>query len=129
METPKVYLNKNDATVFGLREPMPIQIVCGDCSGGADGTGDIELLPLRTFLGEDGRCYTCGGRSYVIASELCGQLRRTITERRSKSVASQSAEPGKWGSRVDEFWKGTSSKEAQYGDSPNPLLQANLGLS
>jgi hypothetical protein len=113
METNKVYLNKNDVTVYGVREPMPIQIVCGDCSGRANGTGDIELLPLRTFLGVDGRCYTCGGRSYVIASELCGQLRRTITERRSKFVASQSAAPGGWSPRIDEFWKGKPSNEAQ----------------
>ena len=129
MENPKVYLNKNDAIVYGEREPMPIQIVCGDCSGGADGTGDIELLPLRTFLGEDGRCYTCGGRSYVIASELCGQLRRTITERRSKSLASQLAEPGRWSSRVEEFWNGKPSNEAQYGDSDRPatpILQPHM---
>ena len=82
METAKVYLSKHDATIRGLREPMPIQIICGDCSVGADVTGGIELLPFRTFLSMDGRCYTCGGRSFVMASELCGQLRRTITQRR-----------------------------------------------
>jgi hypothetical protein len=87
METPKVYLSKQDATIHGLREPMPIQIICGDCSVRADVAGDIELLPFRTFLGMDGRCYTCGGRSFVIAAELCGQLRRTITQRRKDDPA------------------------------------------
>ena len=115
MDTPKVYLNKNDATVYGVREPMPIQIVCGDCSERADATGDTELLPLRTFLGVDGRCYTCGGRSYVIASELCYQLRRTITERRSFELAtSQPSELGRWSERLGEIWNGRQSGETQY---------------
>jgi hypothetical protein len=82
MDKPAVYLNKRDSRVYGLREPTPIQIVCGDCSESDDEAGNIELLPLRTFLAMDGRCYTCGGRSFVIASELCSALRRTIAERR-----------------------------------------------
>jgi len=87
METPKVYLSKHDSTVRGLREPMQIQIICGDCSAPAGVTGDIELLPVRTFLGMDGRCYTCGGRSFVMAAELCRQLSRTIKDRRQNDSA------------------------------------------
>jgi hypothetical protein len=82
MDKPMVYLNKRDSRVYGLREPTPIQIVCGDCSESDDEAGNLELLPMRTFLAMDGRCYTCGGRSFVIASELCSVLRRTIAERR-----------------------------------------------
>jgi hypothetical protein len=117
MDTTTVYLNKNDATVYGVREPMPIQIVCGDCSGRADATGDIELLPLRTFLSVDGRCYTCGGRSYVIASELCCQLRRTLTERRLEGAASQTSERGGWSERLEQLWNGKQSGDAQYSES------------
>jgi len=96
MENPKVYLSKHDATVHGLREPMPIQIICGDCSARDGVAGDVELLPFRTFLGMDGRCYTCGGRSFVIASELCGQLSRTIRDRRKDDPAWKIASGGFW---------------------------------
>ena len=106
MEVPKVYLSKHDATVRGLREPMPIQIICGDCSGRADLEGDIELLPFRTFLGMDGRCYTCGGRSFVIAAELCGVLRRTITQRRRHDPAWKHTGGGFW-SELREISEGT----------------------
>ena len=82
MEKPKVFINKRDARVYQVRKPTPVEIVCGDCSVRADASGNAELLPYRTFLAMDGRCYTCGGGSFVIASELCGALRRTITERR-----------------------------------------------
>ena len=101
MENVKVYLSKHDATVRGLREPMPIQIICGDCSARADVTGDIELLPFRTFLGMDGRCYTCGGRSFVIASELCSQLGRTIKNRR----------------KCDPSWKETGEFWSELGEA------------
>ena len=83
MEKPKVYINKRDAKVYDVRRPTPVEIVCGDCSVRADEAGNAELLPYRTFLAMDGRCYNCGGGSFVIASELCGALRRTITERRN----------------------------------------------
>ncbi|HSO76019.1 MAG TPA: hypothetical protein VLU47_14385 [Blastocatellia bacterium] len=99
METAKVYLSKHDATIRGLREPMPIQIICGDCSARADLAGDIELLPIRTFLGVDDRCYTCGGRSFVIAAELCGVLRRTITQRRKSDPSWKKTGGGFWSER------------------------------
>ena len=86
MEKAKVYINKRDAKVYDVRRPTPVEIVCGDCSVRADAAGDAELLPYRTFLAMDGRCYTCGGGSFVIASELCGALRRTITERRKYGI-------------------------------------------
>ena len=86
MDKPKVFINKREAKVYGVRRPTTVEIVCGDCSFRADAAGDAELLPYRTFLAMDGRCYTCGGGSFVIASELCGALRRTITERRKYGV-------------------------------------------
>lgn len=82
MEKPRVYISSRDVTVHGQRGPTSTQIVCGDCSERADEKGDVDLLPVRTFLSMDGRCYTCGGASFVIASELCLALRRTIERRR-----------------------------------------------
>ena len=42
---------------------MPILIICGDCCG--------ELTePRRTSLDVRGRCSTCGGSSYVLASRV-----------------------------------------------------------
>lgn len=107
MENSKVYLSKREATIRGLREPMPIQIICGDCSVRADIGGDIELLPLRTFLGMDGRCYTCGGKSFVMASELCGQLRRTIVQRRKSDPAWNQSGGGLW-NELAEVSEGTA---------------------
>lgn len=86
MDNPKVYINKREVKVYGVRKPTSVEIVCGDCSIRSDAAGNAELLPYRTFLAMDGRCYTCGGGSFVIASELCGALRRTITERRKYGV-------------------------------------------
>ena len=83
MKKARVYLNWRDMKVQGLRQPMPIQIICGDCSVRTDEAGNAEILPIRTFLGKDGRCYTCGGTSFVFASDLCGVLRRTITGHRA----------------------------------------------
>ena len=102
MEKPKVYISKREAKVYGVRRPTPVEIVCGDCSITVDADGNAELLPYRTFLAMDGRCYTCGGRSYVIASELCGALRRTITERRKYGIPAHFAESSDNSSR--ELW-------------------------
>lgn len=107
MENPKVYLSKRGATIRGLREPMPIQIICGDCSARADVAGEVELLPFKTFLGMDGRCFTCGGRSFVLAAELCGQLRRTITQRRNYDPVWKQA-GGRFWSELGEFSEGTA---------------------
>lgn len=43
------------------------EIVCGDCAGD-------ELLPVRTRATMTGECDNCGGRSFVLASVLCGRL-------------------------------------------------------
>jgi len=52
-----------------LQEPrseklsMGVQIVCGDCGGDGESAA-------RTYLSRSGRCETCGGTSYVLASSL-----------------------------------------------------------
>ena len=114
MEKPKVYLNKHDATVYGLQKPMPIEIICGDCSGRVDARGNVELLPFRTYLSVDGRCYTCGGGSFVIASELCSVLRRTITERRRYQF-SEAPIAGVRQSDLDGIWKGSEGEGLRSG--------------
>jgi hypothetical protein len=42
-------------------QTIGVQIICGDCSGDDD-------RPLKTYLGRDGLCGQCGGRSYILAS-------------------------------------------------------------
>jgi len=136
METPTVYLNKRDSRVYGLREPTPVQIVCGDCSGRHDEAGNAELLPLRTFLAMDGRCYTCGGRSFVIASELCSALRRTIAARRQSGFEEEYASGRSRGSEAPqrELWVGSEAVEgvgAQPGTSRQrrePEIPPHFGL-
>ena len=114
MEKPKVYLGKHDATVNGLQKPMPIEIICGDCSGRIDAGGNVELLPFRTYLGVDGRCYTCGGASFVIASELCSVLRRTITERRRYQFG-EAPISGVRPSDANGLWKGSEGETLRSG--------------
>lgn len=43
------------------------EIVCGDCAGD-------EMLPVRTHVTLNGECDNCGGRSFVLASVLCGRF-------------------------------------------------------
>jgi len=112
MHKPKVYISKTDATVFGLQRPTPVEIVCGDCSSRIDEAGNVELLPLRTRLTMDGRCHTCGGRSFVIASELCGALCRTIMRLRHHNFTEefpagtqQTRETGR------EIWDGAEARQ------------------
>jgi hypothetical protein len=135
MEKPKVYLNKHDAMVNGLQEPMPIEIICGDCSGRIDAGGNVELLPFRTYLGVDGRCYTCGGGSFVIASELCSVLRRTITERRRYQISEAPIAEVQTGD-LDGLWKGSEGealrsgavalkKQRDSGRMAEPILRVN----
>jgi hypothetical protein len=114
MEKPKVYLDKHDATVNGLQKPMPIEIICGDCSGRMDAGGNVELLPFRTYLGVDGRCYTCGGASFVIASELCSVLRRTITESRRYQISEAAIAEAQTGD-LHGRWKGTECEALRSG--------------
>ena len=112
MEKPKVYINKRDAKVYDVRRPTPVEIVCGDCSVRADEDGNPELLPYRTFLAMDGRCYNCGGGSFVIASDLCGALRRTITERRNFGIPAHFPPPEPTGNSSRELWAAPSEGEA-----------------
>lgn len=42
-------------------QTIGVQIICGDCCGNDD-------RPLKTYLGTDGLCGQCGGRSYILAS-------------------------------------------------------------
>jgi hypothetical protein len=42
---------------------VPVQIICGDCSGQKE-------RPLRTCLSVDGACESCGGRSFTLASAI-----------------------------------------------------------
>ena len=46
---------------------MGVQIICGDCSGDNN-------IPVKTYLNRSGNCDRCGGRSYVLASELALRL-------------------------------------------------------
>ena len=111
MAKPTLYLDTRDSVVYGLRRPTTIEIVCGDCSVRTDETGNVELLPIRTLLAMDDRCYTCGGRSYVIASELCASLRDTILERRTPFEAGLVAKHEDNRSEEVEVWRVPASSE------------------
>ncbi len=56
---------------------LPTEIICGDCSGDAK-------LPIRTNITNDCRCAVCGGRSYVLASRLCGALAQHLQNSRKE---------------------------------------------
>jgi hypothetical protein len=110
MAKPTLYLDTRDSVVYGLRRPTTIEIICGDCSVRTDESGDFELLPIRTLLAMDDRCYTCGGRSYVIASELCASLRNTILERRTPASTNGLVESENKNPEV-EVWEVPTSPE------------------
>ena len=112
MEKPRVYLGKWDRKVVGLRRPTTIEIVCGDCSVRVDEAGNTELLPLRTLLAVDGRCYTCGGRSFVVASQLCGALHRTITERKRFRIVEDAPRENELTEKTARpFWDGAATSD------------------
>jgi hypothetical protein len=54
------------------------QIVCGNCAGD-------DLLPIRTFVTADGCCSRCGGRSFELASIICGALARYMKNGESRT--------------------------------------------
>ncbi|MCI0487652.1 MAG: hypothetical protein L0229_13755 [Blastocatellia bacterium] len=64
---------------------MGVQIICGDCSGD-------NAMPVKTFLNRSGNCDRCGGRSYVLASELALRLlhRRPLEPTQLHSVPNKS---------------------------------------
>jgi hypothetical protein len=49
---------------------MAVQIVCGDCAGNSE-------RPIRTMLDQSGRCFQCGGASYVLASDFARNAYRS----------------------------------------------------
>jgi hypothetical protein len=57
---PKVFIKQ---PFVSERRATQTMIICGDCSG--DG-----LLPRKTFQTGDERCDGCGGRSFVLATEV-----------------------------------------------------------
>jgi hypothetical protein len=110
MKKPRVYLPWGNFRVYSLRKPTSIQIICGDCSSRVDNDGNTELLPLRTFLAKDGRCYTCGSSSIVFASDLCRALRHTIAERKTEPASELNNSPSADASL--SLWPGSSSTES-----------------
>jgi hypothetical protein len=53
------------------REPLRVAIwlICGTCSGDGD-------VPWRTEMARDGSCASCGGHSFVLASEYFYSMKR-----------------------------------------------------
>ncbi|MGA9768751.1 MAG: hypothetical protein WBV94_06915 [Blastocatellia bacterium] len=52
-----------DRPAVAPREITRTMIVCGDCAGDS-------INPRKTLLTKEGRCASCGGNSYVLASIL-----------------------------------------------------------
>ena len=55
-------------------QTIGVQIICGDCSGDDD-------RPLKTYLGRDGLCGQCGGRSYILASARFSHAQQVMMAR------------------------------------------------
>jgi hypothetical protein len=129
MNKPVVYIAKRDQTVYGLREPTTVEIVCGDCSLRRDSVGNAELLPIRTLLSSDGRCYTCGGSSYVIASELCGTLCRTIRNRREAELSFGGGHETRYttSTAFDHWMKSDSIGEDERGSTSSAARKVAVG--
>ena len=81
----KLYLSRADLYVSRLPKPGE-WIVCGDCGITFDEAGEMNTLPLKTRLVNNGRgescCDRCGGRSFELASIVCAALNRTLQSRR-----------------------------------------------
>jgi len=58
--SPKVFI---DDPVVRERVVTRTLILCGNCAG-------EEPRALKTLLTADGRCATCGGSSYILASKV-----------------------------------------------------------
>jgi hypothetical protein len=54
-------------------------IVCGNCGGD-------EPLPVKTFLTKAGCCANCGGKSYVLASQLYIHILASKLSQRRQTV-------------------------------------------
>lgn len=55
-------------------QTIGVQIICGDCCGDDD-------RPLKTYLGRDGLCGQCGGRSYILASARFSHAQQVMMAR------------------------------------------------
>jgi hypothetical protein len=69
---------------------MGVQIICGNCSG------DLET-PIKTYLDRVGRCESCGGRSFILASS------RGIYAQRLRASRAATADNASMGGRVLAF--------------------------
>lgn len=55
-----------------------IQIICGECSG------DDES-PRKTYMNYNGNCASCGGSSYMLASDRGAYVVEQVTRRRDEN--------------------------------------------
>jgi hypothetical protein len=46
-----------------------LMIICGDCAGD-------DPLPRKTLLAADGKCSSCGGGSYILASRFFQSIKK-----------------------------------------------------
>jgi hypothetical protein len=66
---------KPDDTIREGRQVLtrPVIVICGDCMTDAH-------MPVRTELGEDGRCIACGGASWILVSDYYATRRKPYRE-------------------------------------------------
>ena len=69
-------------------QTIGVQIICGDCSGDDD-------RPLKTYLGRDGLCGQCGGRSYILASARFSPAQQVMMARLLEHQSPPGLEPFK----------------------------------
>jgi hypothetical protein len=74
-------------------QTIGVQIICGDCSGNDD-------RPLKTYLGRDGLCGQCGGRSYILASARFSPAQQAMLVRRLEHQSPTGLEPFKFSSML-----------------------------
>ena len=69
-------------------QTIGVQIICGDCSGDDD-------RPLKTYLGRDGLCGQCGGRSFILASARFSHAQQVMMARLLEHQSPTGLEPFK----------------------------------
>jgi len=69
-------------------QTIGVQIICGDCSGD-------DHRPLKTYLGRDGLCGQCGGRSYILASARFSHAQQVMMARLLEHQSPAGLEPFK----------------------------------
>lgn len=70
--------NSNRVSDAALPTELPTEIICGTCAGDA-------VLPNKTKLTTDGGCSGCGGRSFELASQICGALAEHLKNERKEN--------------------------------------------